>query len=228
MANFCTKCGSPLDAGDKVCGQCGAPVVDIVSNAAPAQNVQAAQTPAGNVAATANAAQNKNKKKWIPVVIGAVIAIVVLVIAGNVIANHTGYKGTLNKMAKGIQKSDFDRLESLASFIEEDIYDGDIEDVYDERITNALDTFEDRVGRIKKVKYEIVDVTDLSDRRVEDIKDELIDNYNLDVSDIKKIKEVELDLTVKGSRKSSTYNVESLYLIKEQGGWKLLYSNYYF
>ena len=151
----------------------------------------------------------------------------IIVIAANVIGKFTGYRATINKMVKALQNDDVDELDELSSSISEEIYDDwygdDYIDYYEDAVSDTLDTFEDKVGTLKKISYEITDTTEFSKRRLEDVKDALIDNYNMDVDDIKKIIEVELKLDVKGSKKSSSYNVSNLFLIKEDGGWKIYY-----
>ena len=58
-----------------------------------------------------------------------------------------------------------------------------------------------------------------------ELKDNLEDLYNMDTSGIKKVVSVDLKITVKGSKKSSTYNVNNLYMVKENSGWKVFYGN---
>ncbi|MBQ0028292.1 MAG: hypothetical protein KBS96_06790 [Lachnospiraceae bacterium] len=176
---------------------------------------------------------NNDASKYVKLGIIAVVAIIVIVIFANILSSFTGYKATLNKMVKAIANDDIDTLEKIASSVsEEQIADyygknKDPYDVYESRVDDTLDTFEDRVGEVKKITYKIVDTKELSDRRLEDIKDEWVDNYNLDTDDIKKIVEVEIKLSVKGKKKSASYNVDRLYMIKESGKWKVLYGDLY-
>lgn len=220
MAKFCSNCGAQMDDEDRVCGQCGTPF----------QGAAPTPTPAPAPAPTPSQAGGKSGGKggFVGLVIGIIAAIVVIVIAVNVVGNFTGYKGTVNKMITALQKDDVATLESLASMISdaamEDWYGDDYYDNYENMISSALDQFEDAVGPIKKIKYEITDVTEFSDRRMNDVEDDLVDRYNLDTDMIKKILKVQLKLTVKGSKKSSSYNVNNLYLVKESGGWKLCYN----
>lgn len=135
----------------------------------------------------------------------------------------------MNKMVKALQKNDVATLEALASIISKETlgawYGEDLYDYYDEAVSDALDIFEDSVGPIKKISYEITDETEVSARRVEELEDYLVEIYNMDTSSIKKIVKVNLKLTVKGTKKSSTYNTNELYMIKESGGWKIYYGS---
>lgn len=106
-------------------------------------------------------------------------------------------------MVKALQNNDTATLEGVASSISEETfgawYGDDIYDYYDE--------------------------TELSDRRMNELKDNLEDLYNMDTRGIKKVVSVVLKITVKGSKKSSTYNVNNLYMVKENSGWKVFYGN---
>lgn len=210
MAKFCGNCGAQMDDNDKVCGQCGTPA-------------------AGGVAAEKPVAKKKGSNKIVILIIGVIVAIVALVIIANVAGNFTGYKGTVNKMVKALQNNDISTLESLASSVSDESlgawYGDDLYDHYDDMISDALDKYEDNVGTIKKISYEITDETELSDRRINELKDNLENLYNMDTSDIKKVVKIDLKITVKGAKKSSTYNVNNLFMIKENGDWKIFYGN---
>lgn len=210
MAKFCGNCGAQMGDDDKVCGQCGTPF-------------------AGSSVADKSAAKEKNSNKIVKLIIGVIAAIVVAVIIANVAGNFTGYKATIKKMVKALQNDDMSTLESLASSVSEETYGAwlgdDVYDYYDDMISDTLDKYEDSVGTIKKISYEITDETELSDRRMNELKDNLEDIYNMDTSVIKKVISVDIKITVKGTKKSSTYNVSSLYMIKENSGWKIFYGN---
>lgn len=210
MSKFCRNCGAQMDDIDKVCGQCGTHVVE---NSVPEM--------------AAEKEKGSNKLVWL--IVGVIVAIVAVVIMANVAGNFTGYKGTINKMVRALQSNDIATLEGMASSISEEEfgawYGDDIYDYYDEVISDTLDKYEDSVGTIKKISYEITDEKELSDRRMNELNDNLEELYNMDTSSIKKVVGVNLKITVKGSKKSSTYNVKNLYMIKENSGWKVFYGN---
>lgn len=217
MAKFCANCGSPVEDGDRVCGHCGTPMMDVAANESMAQPDEKKD--------------NKlDSTKIIKYAIILIAAIVVCVIAVNICSKFTGYNGTLRKTFKALQNNDVDALEKLTPSFSEDIYTDMYGKKYyerfEDRVNDVLDEFEDRVGNIKSIKYEIKDYTEFSSRRVEEMEDELVDEYNVDVSGISKIAKVELKLTVKGNKKSASYNVDDLYLIKESGKWKILYGDF--
>lgn len=214
MAKFCSNCGSKIDDGDKVCGNCGTPIAD---GSFPKSTVAAAPT------------QKKSGNKVVVLVAAAIFLIVAAVIFVNVIGNFVGYKGNVRKMVKALQDYDMATLESLASSVSDAVYgygtEDDVYEWYQSRVSDTLDKYEDNVGTIKKISFKISDTTELSDRRVEELKNNLVDYYNMDVSGIKKIMTIDLTLTVKSSKKSASYRVNNLYLIKESSGWKLHYGS---
>ncbi len=208
--------------------QTEAPVAETpVQTEAPAATEAPAQTAAPQAAAPAG--KTISGKKLITIIGGALAAIFVLCIVIGVVSSMNSYKATLDKMVKALRKNDVETLEELSSSISEEVYGtwygGDLSNYYEGQISNTLDKYEDSVGTIKKISYEITDETELSKRRVNELKDNLVDNYNMDPSDIKKVVNVSLQLTVKGSKKSSAYNVYDLHLIKESGGWKIFYGS---
>lgn len=217
MAGFCGNCGKPLGDEDRVCGNCGTPVPGKVA----ATVETSANTPVAKAKNTGN--------KGIKLVVVAIVAIVAIVIASNVISSNTGYNGAIKKMVKAFADYDMPTLMKLTSEVSDEVYgmwgSDDLDEYYEDRVSDALDTIEERVGTIKSMSYEITDTTELSERRLDELKDELVDTYNLDVDGIKKVIQVDLKLTVKGSKKNSSYNVDSLLLIKESDGWKLFYGN---
>lgn len=217
MTGFCGNCGNQLGETDKVCGNCGTPVqgkAPIVTDVA-VDNQKSEKKIGGN--------------KRIKLVAVAIVAIVAIVIISNLISNNTGYNGTIKKMVKAFEKYDMTTLQGLTSEISDEKYGmwyGDeLENYYEDRVSDALDNIEERVGTIKSISYEITDTTEFSERRLDKLKDELVDTYEMYVDDIKEIIQVDLKLTVKGSKKSSSYNVDKLWLIKESSGWKLLYGD---
>lgn len=195
---------------------------------AEAPQAEAPQTdaPAGSQTDVLSNILNSGMIKWIACGLAALIVIIVAVV---LISSNMGYKGTLNKMCKALVNYDIDTLEDLASSVNEEMVEDyygrnkDPYDVYEDRVSDTLDRFEDKVGEVKKITYVVTDFNEFSDRRLRAIEEELEDEYNMDTSKFKKIAEVELKLTVKGKKKSATYNVRDLYMIKEGGKWKLLY-----
>lgn len=206
-AKFCTNCGTQLKDGDKVCGQCGTPV--------PGATEKEKKKKGGFVSVL---------KLIVAIVIIAAIAVAALYLTGAL----GGYKSTVGKMVKALQNYDVEDMEKLTGSVSEETYSArynDVHEYYKEAISDALDRYEDNVGAVKKISYEITDASEFSKRRVEQAKEILVDDYNMDVSQIKKIVSVELQLNVKGAKDTATYMIDNLYLIKEGGKWTIYYGN---
>jgi hypothetical protein len=208
MAKFCRNCGAQMDDADRVCGQCGTPIHGVVL----------ADTPV---------VKNKGKDKKVKRIAGLIVAIVAIAIIFNVVGYFTGYKGAVNKMVRALKNDDTATLESLICSPEIEIMGyWDEYDKYDELVSDTLDKYEDSVGAIKKISYEIIDETELSDRRLDEIKENLETGFTVDTSVMKKMIKIDLKITVKGASKSANYYVEDyLYMVKENSGWKIYYDS---
>lgn len=211
---FCGNCGAPMNDEDKVCAQCGTPVENDMKMASDEMPV----------------VKEKNKKIVIMLAAGVAVLIIIVLFGINVINSGRGYKVTLGKMVDALQNYDVSALESLASSVSDEVYSDeygdDYYDQYEYRISEVLDKYEDKVGAIKKVSYEIANVKEISEYRLDEMKDELIDEYNMDADKITEIVLLDVRLTVKGSNKSAVYKVKDLYMIKEDGEWKIYIAPY--
>lgn len=218
MAKFCANCGAKMEDTDRVCGQCGTPV------AAPEVTEEVKQE-------ASKLSLPKDKVNKIVVLCGiGVAALIVLVILINILSAFTGYRGTLNKAVKALKNENVEALAGITSEIYEvknSYYSSsfDVEDGIEREVKYQLDSFEnDLKAEVKSISYEIEkdDVTVISKRRMENMKEKLEESYNMDTSSIKKIISVRIKLNVKGTNgKKKTYRSDDMYLIKEAGGWKI-------
>lgn len=220
MSKFCGNCGAELDDNAKVCGYCG---VTLSSDP-----VRAAKSSVPGIVTEMDQQKAEKMKQYIKMGAAAVAAVLVLVIGISVISSSTGYKGALKKAVKYFSKGDSTKLYSYASEYYENYYeDGwfydDFEDFIDHFVDVSIEEVEDRVGRDPKVKYKITDSYKLEKRKskLEDITD-LLDDYDVDY-DVKSIRMVEVEFTIKGSKKSITESLD-LVMLKENGKWKFLFN----
>lgn len=221
MSKFCGNCGAQLDDSAKVCGYCGF----ALSNETP--NINPASIP--GVVSEADKEKAEKTKKLIKTGLVAVAVIVVLSIAISVISSFTGYKGVVRKVINAFEDYDMNTLCSYASslnYLDDDNIEY-YEELFEERVSNKLDYYEEELGHDLKMSFEIVDSYELDDRNRDELLDELEDTGAF-IPEIDDIKMVDLDLTIKGSRRSSTYSVDDFLLIKEDGEWKVLYLGYSF
>lgn len=216
MAKFCTNCGAQMEEDDKVCGQCGARIEGEMDASAAGENISQAAA-----AVSEGKPGTSQNYKWIVAIIVAVAAIAVIITSIVLVSRSRSYNGTLRKMTKALQENDIETLESLTSSIAEAKEENGDSDYYETRVSDVLDKYEDNVGIVEDISYEITDQTEMSERRVENVKNNLSDEYHMDIRPIEDILQVNLRLIVEGERKSASYNVDNLYLIKEDGSWKV-------
>lgn len=217
MASFCRNCGAPIEDDARVCGQCGVPVTP--GGGAPKLNIPKV----GNMDS-----QSKEKIKKAGIIAGAaVVAIIVLVIAIKIVSANTGYKGTLKKFFKGLQKGNSKAMVScLSDYLVDwgDSYSGsDIEEILDDYIDDALDELEDEVGANPRISFVVKKDSKLSDRKVEKLKEMIEDrDDDYDVDRIKAARNVDLKLKVKGRDDTQSENIDNICLVKEGGKWKII------
>ena len=233
MAKFCANCGAPMDDEDRVCGQCGTPAE---TEGAPLRSEFTAPTP---VVAGFNNANNgrpvvkqesQNAKVGKIIVLSALALLGLLLMFGviKIIGNNSGENGVVGKYCKAIQKDDVELLESVTSPLYEDVadyYGYDIEETLQRYIDNKIETMEDKAGTLSKITYEITKSKSYNDKKMEEFIENYEDRYNSDGSDIKEVREVEVKMKAKGSKKTATFT-ENMYLIKHKSGWKVLLDSY--
>lgn len=217
MAAFCGNCGNTLGENDRVCGKCGTPVVG--------------KTPAPRPAGAPQGSGNKmNMNKIIALSAIGVVALVIIIAAVVLVSKSAGYKGKINKALACMKNEDVDGMMKLTSHLlidAADEYDVDLEDEYEELIDDMLDDISDDVGDIKSLSFEVRDAKELSERKLEDLKETLEDDYDVDSDDIKAVVEVSGKIKAKGKNKEKSYGDQHFICIKENGGWKLIYSGGY-
>lgn len=215
MSKFCGNCGAQLDDSAKVCGYCGV----ALSN----EQVNTNATPIPGIVSEADKEKAAKTKKFIKLGAIAIVAIIVLSVGFNIISSFTGYKGVVRKVVNAFEDYDMNTLCSYASSLS--YYGDDIEyseEVFEERVSSKLDYYEEELGHGLKISFEIIDSYKLDDRNRDDLLDELEDSGAY-VGKIDTIRMVEMQLTIKGSRSTSTYTTDDLMLVKENGKWKVLY-----
>ncbi len=228
MAKFCGHCGGQVSDTDTHCGSCGAAVEATPVQVEPEVTIQ--------VPESAQQAPAKKKKKVLPLIITAVIAVIVLIVGVKVFSAFTGYNPVLRKTMNAFEDFDIDTLMDLSSevtFATIDYLDDDDQEQWFEDVVNGqLDSYENMVGRNLKISYKVNGVYKLETRKI----GQFIDNINgwlyeqdaFEKEDFEKIMEVDMTLTIKGSDDKMELDVEDVYMIKEEGEWKVYYANPYF
>lgn len=209
MAKFCGNCGTRLEDDAKICGKCGTPLDGVPANV-PGLKVTDPE-------------KQKKRKKTVKLVVGLVALVVVAVIAFNVVSQYTGYNGLLRKVMTAYENYDIDTLISLSSdmyyYGEEDW----VEYYFECNVGENLDSFESSVGHSYKLSYEVNETYVMSERKVNELLDEIENTYSdFDVSMIEKVVVADLTLTAKQGSKSVNRDM-NIVMTKEDGSWRLLY-----
>jgi len=230
MAMFCGACGAQMDDDARVCGQCGTPLSD---DPRPAEVSRESIPGVGEQ--PIKQSNPKQTNKILGMIISGIVIIVVLVVSLNIVSSFTGYKGAVRKLFNAVEKYDMNTLSKLASDIVYDFHynafgieDADLQDAFSDAVSNTLDKFEADAGNKIKISYTIDDSVKLSGRKLDQFLNMLEEDMDYDSRNIKKVMSLDITLTVKGSKRSSTYTIRSgeLLLIKEEGGWKVYYPKF--
>ena len=208
MARFCGSCGAPLPDGARVCGQCGIPVADDA------------------LGFEYTSPEKKEKRKQLikrAVICAAIIAVIALV--ASIVPSFIGYRNVVRKAMKAYRDYDISALVNMSSEIY-DYFDSEsyVESYFEDRVSSDLDRFENQLGHDCKIKYEITDSYQLSDRRFRQVIDDLEYIYEGADDFISKIQIVEIEVTASRSKKNMKISKE-LHLTREENGWKILYLN---
>lgn len=208
MAKFCGNCGAPMDDNAKVCGQCGTPMEG-----------NAKTSPVKIV----DLEKRKKNKKIFKLTVALVLMVAVAATAINVASKFTGYNGLLRKVMTAYEGYDIDTLVSLSSDVyyygEEDYVEG----YFQNSVGTTLDAFESSVGHSYTLSYEINEVYTLSDRKLNEIFNNIEATYSdFDTNMIEKVVVANLTVTARQDTKTSSLDL-NVVMSKEDGNWKLLY-----
>lgn len=214
MVKFCGNCGEKLDAGDRVCGQCGTPV--------PGE---------GNsgFGGKINPAAKRKMKKAIKTAIIILVIMAVVVAAGLVAFNMIGSRGLTHKTIRAYEKYDIDTiLENSSEVYYYSGYEDEAEDYFELVVGEGLDYYETETGHNCKYSYDIKEMFTLPERKYDTLLSELEVVYpDYDVDLIQEVAVANLTVTAKQDNRSATGEV-SITMTKESDGWKVLYINNYY
>lgn len=202
MARFCGNCGVQIDEKAKVCGQCGTSI-DGKMKSFPANKAVP-------------------KKKFLKIVAVLFLLIVVTAVV-NIVSQFTGYRGLIRKAMAAYENYDIDTLVSLSS----DVYyygnEDYVENYFENRVGDALDSFETSVGHNYKFSYEINEIYQLSNRRASEILNDIEDVYpDFDISIIKDIYAADITVSVSKDERLSSNKIQII-MTEENEVRKILY-----
>lgn len=220
MSKFCGNCGAQMDDSARVCGNCGTPFeMPTVSNA---------RIPGVTyVDPEVKARKTAKIKKTLRITVIIAVLVAVAILAVNIVSAFTGYKGTVRKIMNAFKEYDLNTIVSLSS----SYYDAreDESDVYDnfgDIISNALDSFEERVGHKYKFSYEITYSYKMSEHKFQDLINTLSYYDEFAAENISEAMVVQVDAIAKEGNTRYIRKLK-LTLTKEEGTWKLLYLDWF-
>lgn len=208
MARFCSNCGAQLEDEDKVCGNCG----------------QACSKIGGGALNQGKKKKDRSGKKRVKgkTIFILIVLLIVLAIVVKIVSSFIGYRGVLRKTMKAFEDYDMDTLEFLASDINQcGMFGEDTEDYFSNIVSEQLDLYESTVGHDLKISYEVNEIYELPERKLEKMFENLEKEYDYDTSGIEKVMVVDMTITTKGSKKTENWGKDTLLLLKENGEWQV-------
>lgn len=207
MSKFCTNCGNMLEEGVDVCSKCGAKV-----DAEPKAAVKTKIDPV---------AWFKGLDQTVRYITLGVVGVLVLAIVLISAFSGGGYTKPLDNFFDGAFGADVDKLlKAMPEEVVEEIEDSDYMDIDDleDMLDELLEEMEDEYGKRVKVSYKVEDKKELSEKKLDALKDELKDSYGISKKDVKKAMELELEVTIKGSEDKDSNDMEVV-VVKIGGKW---------
>lgn len=209
MSKFCKNCGSEMNDQEVFCANCGA------------ENEVVADENKDVVATV--------KEKLSPKTIGIVAVVLALLIVLIAIFGGNGWKKALDNKFDVSYKGKASKIKSLApnqywEWLEDETGDSfsELKKEYKEEWKDAKDDIKDEWGSNLRYSFKKEDKKVLSKKKTEKIAEALEDKYDIKARSVKKVIEVEGELTIKGSKKKDT-NDTTLTFAKVGGKWYPIY-----
>lgn len=234
MSKFCGQCGTELTDDAEFCVGCGAQL----GGAQP--SVQQAQPDAANglganveniVNGTVGKKKLDKKKLIIAGSIGAAVLIVLIILLKLIFGSS--YKTPLNKMEKIYEKADGKSLQTISmsskqikaiknSDIFESIYDGDLDEYFDDSAKDIQKSLKKQYGDDVTFNYKVKDKTKIEKNDLKDYQKQLEDwakDYDVDYNPkVSKGYELKVRIEIEGEDDFNGY-VETIKVYKVDGDW---------
>lgn len=228
---YCLKCGAQLNDEEKFCASCGASVEE--------EGGAKKKVSADGVV--------QYVKSHIPLVAGIAVAVVLVVVVLISVLAGGGPEGVAKDYVKSLlnpQKADSFMLVNtetrfkayaeeeeveLNEFLE-DSYDVEsMKEYWSEQKEDTLDSLEDECGKNPKVKIQRVkDADEYTSKEMKEFAEEWeedLDEYDINVDDIKTVVDVEIKFRAEGKDDHTDYVTMTITLVKYKGDWKILDTN---
>lgn len=243
MSKFCKNCGTELADDAVFCKNCGQSTASQEAPTEAAPEVQACgcdecngecvqdDLAAENETGVAGAVNGfigkvKNKDKNALLIVGGAVLALILIVVLVFVFSGSSSKDAIDNYFNVVVEGNIDDIEDLApeaywEYVEEE-YDMDVDDVIDylgdDFIDNMLDTWEDSVGKDVKFSYDITDDDEISDSKLDKIKDVLKENYGIAKKDVDEAIEYEIEVVVKGDDDEEDFE-EKVLVVEIDGDW---------
>ena len=232
MSKFCNHCGAALEDEAAFCNNCGgaveaAPAPEAAPEAAPAKASFIDQVKGffGKLAAAAKA-----DPKRAGIIGGGAALIIVLIVVLCIVLGGSSPDGVVGDYLKLMQakasKSDIKNMmpKALWEYVEEE-YEVELDDVwewYDEEYKDnweeSLEGMEEEYGKNVKISHKITDKEEMDEDDVEDLADELKEQYDIKKKSVTAAYELEVELTIKGSEDDDSNDMD-MTAVKIDGKW---------
>lgn len=236
-AKFCTSCGATVEAAAPVTAPAAAPAPDaapVEAKEASKIDVNAVKNQLGETLKPVTAFFKRlwaNKPLCFGIIGGVAVILVVCIVFG--ILDATGYKSSLNNFVD-MMNGDTSKVEKVMPkeywvYMDEE-KDKDLDDIIDDFEDNLKDMQKEmkrEYGKNIKYSYTIEEATKVDKDDVEEIAAALAEDYTfIDEDDVTEAYEVEIELTIKGSKDDDSDDMEVV-CVKIGSGWYLLSSYSY-
>lgn len=247
MSKFCKNCGTELADEAVFCKDCGTKVEEAqVEAAAPTEETSACESAdctECNCGCEAQAEENttetgisgavngfiaklKNKDKNTLLITGGVLLGVIVLFILAIVLSGGGYEDAVDNYMKVAYKGKASAIESLApeafwEYVEDkqDLKLEDIEEIYEE---DAFDTMikllEAVVGDDVSISYDIADTDELSESKLDKIKDTLKNVYDIPRKEVGDAIEVEIEIVLEGDDDEEEQEM-TIYAVEIDGDW---------
>ena len=242
MSKFCTTCGAQLDDNATFCTSCGTPqqeqpkqpetapsagdaVKNTFNDIKDKVNVNAVKDSL-SMENIKNLKTNPNKTTLIALAVIAIVVILVVIIVLTLVVGGR-YKKPITNMFNGMEKADAAKYlksvpQAQLDYLEETVVDesesyDSVEEYYQEIVDSTLEAMEDEYGSDIKLSYDVERKSELSDRQLRNIRDNIENYYDANV-EVTKGFNVRVEVTIKGDDDEET-EFANLIVAKVDGDW---------
>ena len=225
MEKICKSCGSAIDPETNTCPACGTVYEG------------AKETAKENAPKKTLKKKKLSAKRLIALSVVIIALIIIFITICSAIMNFVaeiGPKNAMNKYFDVLYEDKVDKIEDCAPESywdsvkdDRDISVRDVEKYYENTYSDqTLDAYEDDCGKNIKVSYKFEDVDELSEKRLDLIRDALKSSYKIPRKDVTKGYEYDVEVKIKGDDDYMKRDV-TLTVVKIDGKWYVLTGSAY-